>query len=195
MQNAFSQEELGAFSVSPTGVFEIATYATFVMTVRGGSLSMNDRGSVRFVFHGAKDYSAPQTRGPAGPGYVTGRTSSGRPLDIVWTPFLHERPWFNTLEARLVEGGLTPGDEITAVLGDRSHGSPGFRLQTYCQDRFKFRALVNPFSTQQLFELSEMPSIKIGPGPGHRWVAVMPTLRRPGESFRLNVKCEDVCGR
>ena len=194
MQNTFSQEELGAFSVSPTGVFEIATYATFVMTVRVGSLGMDDRSSVRFVFHGAKDYSSPQTRDPAGPGYVTGRTSSGRPLDIVWAPFLHERPWFNTLEARLVEGGLAPGDEIAVVLGDRSHGSPGFRLQTYCQDRFKFRALVNPFSTQQFFELAEMPSIEIGPGPGHRWVAVMPTLRRPGESFRLNVKCEDVWG-
>ena len=194
MQNSFSQEKLGAFSVAPTGFFEIATYATFVMTVRAGSLGMDDRSSFRFVFHGAKDYSSPQTRDPAGPGYVTGRTSSGRPLDIVWTPFLHERPWFNTLEARLVEGGLAPGDEIAVVLGDRSHGSPGFRLQTYCQDRFKFRALVNPFSTQQFFELAEMPSIEIGPGPGHRWVAVIPALRRPGESFRLNVKCEDVWG-
>ena len=194
MQNSFSQEELGAFSVAPTGFFEIGTYATFVMTVRADSLGMDDRSSFRFVFHGAKDYSSPQTRDPAGPGYVTGRTSSGRPLDIVWTPFLHERPWFNTLEARLVEGGLAPGDEIAVVLGDRSHGSPGFRLQPYCQDRFKFRALVNPFSTQQFFELAEMPSIEIGPGPGHRWVAVLPTLRRAGEPFRMHVKCEDVWG-
>ena len=195
MQSTFSQDQLGAFSVSPTaGAFEIATYETFVMTVRIGSLGMDDRGSVRFVFHGAKDYSTPQTRDPAAPGYVSGRTSSGRPLDIVWTPFLHERPWFNTLEARLAEGGLAPGDEITVVLGDRSGGSPGFRLQTYCQDRFKFRALVNPFSTQQFFELANMPSVEIGPGPGHRWVAVLPTLRRAGEPFRIDVKCEDLWG-
>ena len=195
MQNTFSQEQLGAFSVSPTtGVFEIATYETFVMTVRIGSLGMDDRGSVRFVFHGAKDYTAPQTRDPKAPGYVTGRTSSGRPLDLAWSPFLNERPWFNTLEARLVEGGLAPGDEIAVVLGDRSGGSPGFRLQTYCQDRFKFRALVNPFSTQQFFELADLPSIEIGPGPGHRWMAVVPTLRRAGEPFRLDVKCEDAWG-
>jgi len=195
MQNTFSQDQLGAFSVSPTaGVFEIATFATFVLTVRVGSLGMDDRGSVRFVFHGAKDYSAPQTRDPAAAGYVTGRTSSGRPLDLAWSPFLNERPWFNTLEARLVEGGLAPGDEITVVLGDRSGGGPGFRLQTYCQDRFKFRALVNPFSTQQFFELADLPAIEIGPGPGHRWVAVLPTLRRAGEPFRLDVKCEDAWG-
>ena len=195
MQNTFSQDQLGAFSVTPTtGGFEIATYATFVLTVRIGSLGMDDRGSVRFVFHGAKDYSAPQTRDPTAPGYVTGRTSSGPPLDLVWSPFLNERPWFNTLEARLVEGGLAPGDEITVVLGDRSGGGPGFRLQTYCQDRFKFRALVNPFSTQQYFELADMPEIAIGPGPGHPWVAVLPTLRRAGEPFRLDVKCEDAWG-
>ena len=195
MQSTFSQEQLGAFSVTPTaGPFEVATFATFTMTVRIGSLGMDDRSSVRFVFHGAKDYSMPQTRDPAAPGYVTGRTSSGRPLDIVWTPFLHERPWFNTLEARLVEGGLAPGDEIVVVLGDRSGGSPGFRLQTYCQDRFKFRALVNPFSTQQFFALADMPEIAIGPGPGRRWVAVLPTLGGPGEPFRLDLKCEDVWG-
>ena len=76
----------------------------------------------------------------------------------------------------------------------RSGGSPGFRLQTYCQDRFKFRALINPFSTQQYFELAEMPSVEIGPGPGRAWVAVLPTLRRPRETFRLCVKCEDVWG-
>ena len=194
MDIPFRQEQLGAFSVSPLGDFEIATFATFVLRVRVGSLGMDDRGSVRFVFHGAKDYSAPQTRDPAAPGYVTGRTSSGRPIDLVWAAFLHERPWFNTLEARLTEGGLAPGDEITVVLGDRSGGSPGFRLQTYCQDRFRFRALVNPFSTQQFFELADMPSIRIGPGPGQRWVAVLPTLRRAGEPFHLSVKCEDVWG-
>ena len=193
-QSTFDPGQLGSFSVSPLGSFEIATFQTFVMTVRVGSFGMDDRSSIRFVFHGAKDYSQPQTRDPAAPGYVTGRTSSGRPLDIVWTPFLHERPWFNTLEARLVEGGLAPGDEITVVLGDRSGGSPGFRLQTYCQDRFKFRALINPFSTQQYFELGEMPSVEIGPGPGRAWVAVLPTLRRPRETFRLCVKCEDVWG-
>ena len=195
MQSAFTQAQLGAFSVTPTaGPFEIATFETFTMTVRVGSLGMDDRSSVRFVFHGAKDYSTPQTRDPAAPGYVTGRTSSGRPLDIVWTPFLNERPWFNTLEARLVEGGLAPGDEIVVVLGDRSGGSPGFRLQTYCQDRFKFRALVNPFSTQQFLALADLPEIAIGPGPGHRWVAVLPTLRAPGEPFGLSVKCEDRWG-
>ena len=193
-QRTFDPEQLGSFSVSPLGAFEVATFRTFTMTVRVGSFGMDDRSSVRFVFHGAKDYSQPQIRDPAAPGYVTGRTSSGKPLDIVWTPFLHERPWFNTLEARLVEGGLAPGDEIIVVLGDTSGGSPGFRLQTYCQDRFKFRALINPFSTQQYFELAEMPSVEIGPGPGHAWVAVLPTLRRPRETFRLRVKCEDIWG-
>lgn len=194
MSAAFRSEELGSFSVSPEGQFEIATFQTFVMTVRVGSLGMDDRGSVRFVFHGAKDYSEPQTSDASAPGYVTARTSSGRPLKVVWSPFLSQRPWFNTLEVSLVGGGLKPDDTITIVLGDRSGGSPGFRLQTYCQDRFKFRALINPFSTQQFFEMAEIPTIEIGPGLGHHWVAILPTLRQCGDTFRLSVKCEDIWG-
>ncbi len=193
-QHAFTQEQLGSFSVSPTGSFEIATFQTFVLTVKAGSLGMDDKGSVRFVFHGAKDYSSPQTNDPGAPGYVTARTSGGQPVGVNWAPFLQERPWFNTLEAVLVAGGLAPDDEIIVTLGDRSGGSPGFRLQTNCQDQFKFRALVNPFSTQQFFELENMPSISIGPGPGHKWVAVLPTMRRPGQPFRLCLKCEDIWG-
>lgn len=190
----FTAEQLGSFSVAPTGSFEVATFATFTLRVRVGSLGMDDKGSVRFVFHGAKDYSTPQTADPSAPGHVTARTSSGAPVEVAWSPFLHERPWFNTLEAQLTGGGLAPGEGIELVLGDRRGGGPGFRLQTYCQDRFRFRALVNPFSSQQFFELPETPEIGIGPGPGHRWVAVLPTLRAPGEPFRLCVKCEDLWG-
>ena len=194
MTMAFQQEELGSFSVSPGGTFEIASYQTFVLTVRVGTLGMDDKGSVRFVFHGAKDYSEPQTADAGAPGYVTARTSTGKQIEVVWSAFLSERPWFNTLEVRLTEGGLKPGDSIVVVLGDRSGGSPGFRLQTYCQDRFKFRALINPFSTQQFFELAAMPSVEIGPGLEHRWVAILPSLRQCGEPFRLSVKCEDLWG-
>lgn len=194
MNAPFTDDQLGSFSVTPSGAFEVASFETFVLAVKVGSLGMDDKGSVRFVFHGAKDYSTPQIRDPREPGYVTARSSAGTPVEVAWSPFLHERPWFNTLEAHLVQGGLSPGDEILVTLGDRSGGSPGFRLQTYCQDGFRFRALVNPFSSQQFFELPETPSIEIGPGPEHRWVAVLPTLRAPGEPFRLCVKCEDRWG-
>jgi hypothetical protein len=185
---------LGQFTVTPLGKYEIASFHTFVLTVKLGVFGMDDRGSIRFVFHGAKDYSQPQSHDPAASGYVSASTSTGKSLSVVWAPFLNERPWFNTLEFQLIEGGLAPGDEIRVVLGDTSGGSPGFRLQTYCQDEFKFRALINPFSTQQFFPMAETPVIEIGPADPHRWEAVLPTARRPGETFRLSIKSEDIWG-
>ncbi|MEM9578123.1 MAG: DUF3604 domain-containing protein [Pseudomonadota bacterium] len=185
---------LGSFSVSPLGTFEVASYQTFELTVELGVFGMDDKSSIRFVFHGAKDYSEPQTRDPKAPGYVTARTSSGEALDVTWNPFQSERPWFNTLEVRLVEGGLRPGDKVHVTLGDTSGGSPRFRMQTYCQDEFKFRALINPFSTQQFTPLPEMPAITVGPTTPHRLVAVLPTSRQAGEAFRLAIKAEDIWG-
>ncbi|MCL6285602.1 DUF3604 domain-containing protein [Ruegeria sp. 2012CJ41-6] len=185
---------LGKFLVAQSGTFEVASYQTFDLTVELGVFGMDDKGSVRFVFHGAKDYSEPQTEDPTAPGYVTARTSSGKALEVAWHPFLSERPWFNTLEVRLVEGGLRPGDKIFVTLGDTSQGSPGFRMQTYCQDEFKFRAMINPFSTQQFREMEQMPTITVGPTVAHRLVAVLPTVRQVGEKFRLSVKAEDIWG-
>lgn len=185
---------LGTFSVSPQGSFEVASYQTFELTVELGVFGMDDKGSVRFVFHGAKDYSEPQAKDPTAPGYVTARTSSGKALAVVWHPFLSERPWFNTLEVQLIEGGLAPGDKIFVTLGDTSGGSPGFRMQTYCQDEFKFRAMINAFSTQQFTPLPEMPQITVGPTVPHGLVAVLPTSRQVGEPFRLSVKAEDIWG-
>ena len=73
---------LGTFSVAQSGTFEVASYQTFDLTVELGAFGMDDKGSVRFVFHGAKDYSEPQTKDPKAPGYVTARTSSGKALSV-----------------------------------------------------------------------------------------------------------------
>ena len=194
MTDHIDSKTLGSYHVSPIGSFQITSYQTFVLRVKLGIYGMDDKGSVRFVFHGAKDYSEPQTSDPTAPGYVTARTSIGKPLEVFWFPFLSERPWFNTLEARLVAGGLRPGDEIILTLGDTSGGSPGFRLQTYCQDAFKFRALINPFSTQQFFPMAEMPVIEITSGPAAKWAATLPTLRQVNAPFQLDLKAEDIWG-
>ena len=194
MSHRIPIEKLGQFAVSPLVPCEVGSFASFELCYVVGPFGMDDKGSVRFVFHGAKDYSEPQFSDPTAPGYTTVEISSGVSADIGWSPFLNERPWFNTLEVRLQEGGLKPGDEIRVRLGDRREGSPGFQMQTYCQDRFKFRALVNPFSTQQFFEVGEMPHLEVIAGPGETWKAVLPTQRRPGDEFSLGIKCEDYWG-
>ena len=39
------------------------------------------------------------------------------------------------------------GDSITIKFGDRSGGSPGMRLQTFCEDSYEFHTLIDPIAT------------------------------------------------
>jgi hypothetical protein len=68
------------------------------------------------------------------------------------------------------------------------------RLQTFCEDSFEFRVLVDPIATFNFQPLPEQPEIRIVPGPPERYVAVIPTLRRTGKPFALKVKGEDRWG-
>ena len=59
---------------------------------------------------------------------------------------------------------------------------------------FEFRVLADPFATYNYCELPAQPFIPIVPGPPVHWVAVLPTMRRVGEAFRLGLKAEDKWG-
>ena len=68
------------------------------------------------------------------------------------------------------------------------------RLQTFVEDTFEFRVLVDPVATFNFQPLPEQPRIAIVPGAPVRYVAALPTRPRPGERFALKVKGEDLWG-
>jgi hypothetical protein len=77
----------------------------------------------------------------------------------------------------VVKGYLKEGDRIVVRFGVTDHGSPGMRLQTFCEDTFEFRVLVDPIATFNFQPVPDQPVIAIVPGPPDRYVAVLPTLR------------------
>ena len=90
--------------------------------------------------------------------------------------------------------GLYEGDTITVVFGDTRGGSPGLKLQTFCESGFVFKLLADVCATGHYMPVPDMPAISIVPGPPAAWKAVLPSLRRPGETFRLGIKAEDKWG-
>ncbi|MEZ5905248.1 MAG: hypothetical protein R3C69_09160 [Geminicoccaceae bacterium] len=94
------------------------------------------------------------------------------------------RPWDRTLWIKVVKGFLEEGDTITIRFGDTSGGSPGLRLQTFCEESFEFRVLADPIATFNFQTLPVQPIIRIVPGPPDRYVAVLPTLRAVGQPLR-----------
>tara|TARA_R110002020_G_scaffold20374_67_gene69782 strand:+ start:6998 stop:9325 length:2328 start_codon:yes stop_codon:yes gene_type:complete len=194
IRHAIPTSQLGRAEISPTGRFEAGSFASFTLTYTAGVFGIDDSGSLRICFRFASDQSTPQFDDPAGANYCIVEASNGAVLQVRWDPKANVRPWDRTLWIKVVRGYLKEGEQITVRFGVTDHGGPGMRLQTFCEDTFEFRVLADPIATFNFQPLPEQPMIAIVPGKPERFVAVIPTRRRPGEAFALKVKGEDRWG-
>ena len=192
--HAIAVDQLGTAIITPEGGFEAGSRASFTLTYTAGHFGIDDSGSLRVCFRFASDQSNPQFDDPAGPNYTTVEASNGAVLQVRWDAKANVRPWDRTLWIKVVKGYLTEGDTITIRFGVTDHGGPGMRLQTFCEDTFEFRVLVDPIATFNFQPLPVQPMISIVSGVPERFVAVLPTRRRVNEEFALKLKGEDKWG-
>ncbi|MGF1619085.1 MAG: DUF3604 domain-containing protein [Rhodomicrobiaceae bacterium] len=194
IRHAIAPEDLGTATITPDGAFEAGSYASFTLTYTAGVYGIDDSGALRICFRFASDQSDPQFTDPKAPNYTTVEASNGAVLDYRFDPKANVRPWDRTLYIKVVKGYLTEGDRIIVRFGVTDSGSPGMRLQTFCEDTFEFRVLADPIATFNFQPVPEQPKIAIVPGAPARYVAVLPTLRKTGETFALKLKGEDRWG-
>lgn len=192
--HAISPEDLGTAEITPSGRFDAGSYASFELVYTAGPYGIDDSGSIRVCFRFASDQSNPQFDDPKAANFCTVEASNGAVLQTRWDPKANVRPWDRTLWIKVVKGYLTAGDTITIRFGVTDHGGPGMRLQTFCEDTFEFRVLSDPIATFNFQPIPNQPMIEIGPGEPERFLAVLPTRRRPGEEFSLKIKGEDRWG-
>jgi hypothetical protein len=184
---------MGSATIFPSGSFEAGATCSFDLTYTCGKFGLDELGALRIVFRSANDQSPLQTSNPRGLGFVTAVASNGAPLEIKYDARGHIRPWYKTLTLTAKQF-LREGDTIIIRFGDPSNGSPGLRLQTFCEKRFQFRVLVDPIATGLFTALPESPTISLVAGPPVSWKALLPSHRRPGEPFSLFIKAEDKWG-
>jgi len=187
-------DELGSVSITPDGAFEAGSYQTFVLTYIAGKFGIDDSGSMRVCFRFASDQTRPQFEDPKGPNYTTIEASNNAVLTYHYDPKGNVRPWDRTLYIKVVRGFLREGDRITITFGDRSGGSPGMRLQTFCEESYEFHTLIDPIATYCYQPMPVQPVIKIIPGKPDRYLAVAPTIRAVNEVFSIKFKGEDKWG-
>ena len=184
----------GAAKVEPAGEVEAGSFQSFTLTYTAGFFGIDDTGSIKVVHRFASDMGRPQFNDPAAPNYVTVEASNGAVLHVEYDMKRNIRPWDKTLYIKVVRGFLREGDQIIVRFGDSRGGSPGMRVQTFCEETFEFRVLVDAIATYNYVELPEQPEIRIVPGPPVRWKAILPTVRGLGAPFRLCLKGEDRWG-
>ncbi|HAT35792.1 MAG TPA: DUF3604 domain-containing protein [Rhodospirillaceae bacterium] len=194
MKPPIKPEDLGSVSLTPDGEFEAGSFQTFKLVYTAGKFGVDDSGSMRICFRFASDQSRPQFDEPDKANYTTIEASNKAVLEYRYDPKGNVRPWDRCLYIKVVNGYLSEGDTITVTFGDTTEGSPGIRVQTFLEDTFEFHTLVDPIATFIYQPMPEQPVIDIVAGPPTDYVAVLPTLRRVGESFSLKLKGEDNWG-
>lgn len=182
----------GSAALEPTGPVEIRSYQTFRLTYTVGRIGLDDTGGIRVCFRFISDFGKLQCTDPARPNYVSATSSAG---EIALSIGLHgQRPWNLAVTAEVNGGYLSESDEIVLTFGDTSAGSPGWLMQTFAEGGFEFRVMTDVQATGNFLPLDQQFTVPVVAGPQHKWVAVLPTLRRPGEAFALGLKAEDRWG-
>ncbi len=192
--STYLPHKMGYATVSPEGQFEAGSYQQFTLVYTAGYFGIDDTGSIKVVHRFASDMGRPQFEDPSAPNYTTVEASNGAVLHVEYDPKRNIRPWDKTLYIKVVRGFLRQSDQITVRFGDRRQGSPGIRVQTFCEKTFEFRVLVDAIATCDYVELPQQPVIEIVSGPPVAYHAVVPTLRRKSQTFRLCVKGVDRWG-
>jgi hypothetical protein len=185
---------MGRAELTPTGAFEAGSFQSFTLVYTAGAFGIDDTGSIKIGFRFATDFGPLQCTDPKGQGYTSVEASNGATLEAKWEFKRNIRPWSRSLYVGVVRDFLAPGDTITIRFGDPRFGSPGVRLQTYCESAFEFRVFADPIATYDYVALAQSPQIALVPGPPVRRSAVLPTLARAGEPFRLALRAQDKWG-
>ena len=190
----YRPELMGSATLEPSGPVEAGSYQSFTLVYTAGRFGIDDTGSLKIGFRFATDFGPVQFDDPKAQGYTTVEASNGATLDCRWEFKRNIRPWSRSLYIGINKHFLAPGDTITIRFGDNRLGSPGIRVQTYCESAFEFRVLTDVIATYDYVALPESPKVAVVPGPGVSWLAVLPTLVRTGEPFKLKIKSVDAWG-
>jgi hypothetical protein len=183
---------LGKATISPTRVVA-GSYTTISYVYQVGH-PIDDTGYLKIVFRSVGDFGAPQFEHPTAPNYCSVATTGSCRLVPRWDPKGHKRPWSRALYLKIVGGFLNTGDQIRVLFGDRSQGSPGWQIQTFCEETFEFKSLIDPIATYRFQELPKSPTLQIVPGEPAKAVCIAPSQVTVEAAFPCYLKLEDRWG-
>lgn len=188
------QLDLGSVNSTLTGKVVAGSFQTMSVRYTAGYSGVDDTGSLKFVMRYATDCGVPQFDDPQAANFTTAVASNGARLQLRYDVKDNVRPWGKTIHVKVLQGYLREDDTITLTLGDRSHGSPGWRTQTFLEDSWELRVLVDRFATYAYEPVPNPPVLNIVAGTPVRAVAVAPSRMMPGRQVTIRCKLEDAWG-
>ena len=191
--STYLPEQMGSIKLTPSGPFVAGSHAELTLTYTAGTFGIDDTGMVKISWRTTSDMSKPQFDRPTAPNFTTVEASNGAMLEV-WFDRLNIRPWANTLLIRIGRGYLRAGDTLTVRMGDRRQGSPGFRLQTNCEERVELKTSIDAFATYEFCELPEQPAFALVPGPAAQLEGNLALARASSASRSASRSSPRTCG-
>ncbi len=217
------REKLGAYT-APQGLYErnkarpfvgkvscsvdrlvAGSWNEIVLDYEIGASGVADGAWFKVTFKFYSDWALFQTVDPAGANYVSAEYQAGplakgqspasvQSLKVRFDQKGHERPFQKAVIVDTVDGYLNAGDHIIIRLGDRRSGGPGTRVQTFIEDKFRFRCYVDPLGTSRFVAIPGDNVIDIVADAPSAMALVGPRMVRPGTPIRLRVNAHDRWG-
>ncbi|HEY5954199.1 MAG TPA: hypothetical protein VIT18_07535, partial [Terrimicrobiaceae bacterium] len=184
---------------SDTRVVQAGSWRQIRLTYVVGIAGLAKGGSFKIVFRSDSDWADFQTWDPSGENYLSAEVvlrdsiSEDRPAQILALRYDSTGDRKSIL-VTVVEGGLTAGDIIHVRLGDRRYGGRGTRVQTFAEERFLWRTLVDCDGVSGYSELDPAPELVITAGPpGNLRIIAAPTAPT-GAAVPVLLRVEDWWG-
>jgi len=187
------QFDLGSATIRPRRPVVAGSYVTLTYTYTAGH-PVDDSGYVKIVFRHVGDFGAPQFTDPAAADFCSVRTTGECIIVPRWDEKGHTRPWSRALYLQVKRGYLDRGQKIIVTFGDESAGSPGWRVQTFCESTWEFRTLVDPIATYEFKQLDRSPELRVIAGDPVRAVCLGPSQVTVGRPFEYWLRLEDRWG-
>lgn len=181
------------------------SWTEIVLDYEIGASGVADGAWFKATFKFYSDWALFQTVDPAGANYVSAEYQAGalapgqspaavQSLKVRFDQKGHERPFQKAVIVDTVDGYLNAGDHIILRLGDRRSGGPGTRIQTFVEDKFRFRCYVDPLGTSRFVAVPGDIVIDIVPDAPHSLALVGPRIVRPGTPIPVRVNAHDQWG-
>ncbi len=185
--------ETGSAIIEPLSPVIAGSFQSIIFTYTAGH-PIDDTGYLKIVFRHVGDFGTPQFDNPIAANYCTVTTNGNCRIEPRWDPKGHTRPWGQSLFLKVMNGFLKKGEKVIVTFGDRSKGSPGWQIQTFCEYSFEFKTLVDPIATYEFKEIAVSPVLCIVPGQPSRAICIAPSQVQTNKSFNYYLKLEDQWG-
>jgi hypothetical protein len=198
IESARKCEGIGAATLKGPKSAEVLSHQTWTIVYTAGKTGIRPGGGIRVALrHMNHLWSTVQNEDLRSVGYLSVISSNDIPISVSvecgnWSkrfmgPYF---PWQNIVEVIIGKPGLKAGQTVDIVYGDKSGGSPGFKVQPFDEPSYVFKLYVDSLGKGEYLPLANNPAVEIVAAESHKLTVLMPSDAVVGKPTWCVVRAE-----